>query len=367
MRSHRIATALTTAALAALLLGGCAASAPNSSAPQQEAAQDAGGQNAGADPAAAGTALEDRSVVTTGSMRITVSDVTAATESAVTTADELGGRIDARSEETNRGGSSSLTIRVPADDYEALIERLRPLGTVTGVETEVVDVTLVEADLDARIESLRASVASLRTMLEQTTNVTDLLAVETQLSEREAELQSLESQKSALDDQVSMSTLWLSISNDELANPSEGDQAGFFGGLQAGWNTLLVVGQGLLTALGFALPGLVVLAILGIAIFLLVRALVRRSRRRALPLAQHAGAAAPAGGTAWNASATRPVGGSAGPDVDPARSAPSSDASARTSANPSPTEPTAPSTGVDDDRGAPGDEHSAEERRPGVE
>ncbi|MFD0995174.1 hypothetical protein HNR16_000618 [Pseudoclavibacter chungangensis] len=300
MRSHRIATALTTAALAALLLGGCAAaSSSDPGVAYPESAQDAGGQYAEADPGSASTTVDDRSVVTTGSMSISSSDVGAATESAATIAAELGGRIDSRSEDSTRGGWSTLTIRVPADEYENLIEKLRPLGTVQSVETDVVDVTLEQADLDARIESLRSSVTSLRAMLEKTTNVTDLLAVETQLSEREAELQSLEAQKSALDDQVSMSTLWVHISNDEIANPGPSDQPGFFGGLQAGWNTFVLVLQGLLTALGFALPGLVFLAILAGILFVLIRALVRRSRRRAATVAHPAPA-----GVAWNTAPT---------------------------------------------------------------
>ena len=284
----RLVSVAAAAALALAALTGCAAQGGGASSGLPPAAPDAAEQAAQApanNQGSSTTALEDRAVVTTGEMGIRSADVGAASAQVTQIVADLGGRIDARSEQTGTYVYTSLTVRVPADRYDALVEELRGVGSVEYVETSVVDVTTEQVDLDARIASLEASVTSLRQMLAQATNVSDMLEVEATLSDREAELQSLKAQRAALADQVAMSTLYVKVSNDELANPTEPDNGGFFGGLQAGWNALLGFFSGLLTVFGFMLPGLVVLAILGAIVLLIVRAALRsqRSRRAAGP------------------------------------------------------------------------------------
>lgn len=300
----RILTAAGAAVLSLALLTGCAAmssgggsyeeSAPNGVG-DPEMAQDSSSEQGGAP--ADGTLVTDRAVITTGEMGITTSDVAGATDAVETLVTEFEGRIDARSERTGERTTTTLTVRVPADDYEALIEQLRDVGTVEYVTTSAEDVTMMTVDLDARIASLEASVESLRGMLEQATSVEDMLQVETTLSEREAELQSLRAQQQALADQVSMSTLTVTISNDELANPTSNND-GFFGGLQAGWNAMLAFFGGLLTALGFMLPGLILLAIIAAIVIVIIRLSLRGRRARraaagAQPTMAMAGADAP--------------------------------------------------------------------------
>lgn len=294
----RLLTACGAALLALGLLAGCAASGPSSGG--ADAVPDPAGApysdaQAESDPATAQTALDERALVTTGQMGITSSDVSAATAQTEEIVARLGGRIDSRSEQTGSRTSSSLTVRVPAEQYETLVEELRSVGTVSYVETQVQDVTMETVDLEARIASLESSVASLRQMLAQSTNVSDMLEVEATLSQREAELQSLKAQQTALADQVAMSTLSVKISNDELSNPTPRDEGGFLGGLQAGWNALVAFFNGALTVFGFLLPGLIVLAVLGLIAFFIVRAAVRSNRRRmaAVPQTAYAGDGTP--------------------------------------------------------------------------
>lgn len=285
MRSRSRTSILTAAGAAVLslsLLTGCAAmssGSSDSSAPaggaEPQMAQDGSSYQEGSDP----TAITDRALVTTGELGLTTTDVAAAAATTEDLVASLDGRIDSRSERTGDRTTTTLTIRVPADYYESLIEQLRGVGTVQYVTTNVEDVTMITVDLDARIDSLEASVASLRAMLEQATSVEDMLEVESTLSEREAELQSLRAQQTALADQVAMSTLTVTISNDELANPTP-DNTGFLGGLQAGWNTMVGFFGSLLTVLGFMLPGLIVLAIIAAIVVIIVRTALRRRRAR---------------------------------------------------------------------------------------
>lgn len=303
-----IATAAGAVLLSLGLLTGCAMSS-DSATPEPAggaAPVDEAQQEQAQDPAANNPTVDDRALVTTGEMGITTGDVSSTTSTAEEVVSTLEGRIDSRSEQAGNRTTTDLTIRVPADDYEALIDELRTIGTVEYVSTDVEDVTMETVDLEARIASLEASVDSLRGMLAQATSVTDMLEVESTLSEREAELQSLRAQQTALADQVAMSTLHLTISNDELVNPTPDDEGGFLGGLQAGWNTLVGFFNGLITVIGFLLPGLVVLAIMAAIIFFVIRAIVR-SRRSGRPVAsgQPAMATADAGAEAGTATQAR--------------------------------------------------------------
>ena len=65
--------------------------------------------------AAPGAGADDRSVIITGAMYMTVEDPIAAADKAVGIVQNAGGRIDARSEtapDERNGGSASLTLRV---------------------------------------------------------------------------------------------------------------------------------------------------------------------------------------------------------------------------------------------------------------
>lgn len=222
-----------------------------------------------------GQSATDRSIITTGQIGITTSDVAAAAQGAERIVADLDGRVESRSEYSGEQLTSTLTLRVPADSYERAIEQLRSLGTVSYVETWTQDVTLQQVDLEARIDALQTSIGSLRSMLSQTANVADLLEVERELSSRQAELQSLEAQLEVLQEQVSLSTLTLTISNDEVRNPTP-QHEGFWGGLQAGWAALVGFLGWLATALGFILPGAVLLALMAGAVLLLLRSRRRR-------------------------------------------------------------------------------------------
>src|SRR5690606_39174618 len=114
------------------------------------------------------------------------------------------GRVDHRSD---REGTTSLTVRVPADQVNAAIEELRALGKVTTTSIDKVDVTATIVDLDARIEALQASIARLTDILTSATTTSEVVEAEANLTQRQAELDSLVAQRAALGEEVALSTL----------------------------------------------------------------------------------------------------------------------------------------------------------------
>ncbi|MFB6610561.1 DUF4349 domain-containing protein [Agromyces sp. NPDC056379] len=283
MRRRLAPTAAVAAALIALLLAGCTAGQSTSTGEpgvmSGEVAPDAPQSVEGGD--AADDAVADRSVITTGWMAITVDDPIAAAQSTADIADASGGRVDSRSETPGtdtQTPSARLTLRIPADELEAVVADLRELGTVTSVSMDATDVTAQRQDLDARIEALTASVDRLRELLGAATSITDLIAIESELTTRQAELDSLTQQRDALVDQVDYSTLGVDLVTEAQAPAAvPGD---FWSGLAAGWDALVVFGAWLGVAIGVLLPWLLAAAVIAAIVIGIVLLSTRRRRAR---------------------------------------------------------------------------------------
>ncbi|MCK8477424.1 DUF4349 domain-containing protein [Microbacterium aurugineum] len=165
-----------------------------------------------------------------------------------------------------------ISVRVPSDDLPEVIAALGDVGDVLSSSTSKQDVTSISIDLQARIDSTRASVDRLTELMSQSGSVSELIEAEVALTDRQAQLESYEQQLEALQDQVAMSSLQVQLTREN--SPTTADPAGFSDGLLAGWNGLVVSLNALVIAVGFILPWL---AIAGVVI--LIVWLVRRSRR----------------------------------------------------------------------------------------
>ncbi|WP_061961129.1 DUF4349 domain-containing protein [Demequina flava] len=228
----------------------------------------------------------DRSVIITGSVYMTVDDPVAAADQAASIVNGAGGRIDARSETAPTeydGGSAWLTLRIPSDRLDAVVEDLRELGTVDEFNTSSQDVTREVTDLDAQISTLQASTERIEGLLDQAEDMEDIIALENELDRRRAELESLEARQRALDDQVSMSTIDLSLTTEPVVIVDD-EPTNFLSGLETGWNALTGFLSGVLVATGVVLPWLAVGAVIALVVIAVVRS--RRSQRTAPASAQ---------------------------------------------------------------------------------
>lgn len=261
------------------------------SAQQDTSVADSSSSNSGSASSGSGSSSSgsnatvlDRQMVTTGSVSITVEHIDEARAQVESAATSAGGYVQARDESAGEyGGSSSyssITIRVPADKYDATLESIRGIGQVTSVETQAEDVTLEVADTEARVKTLESSIASLRTMMEQAKTVDEMLAVEKEISTRQEELDGLKAQLQTLKDDIAMSTLTVRLYGPD-AEVEEPGPPSFFDGVAEGWNDFVRNIGYFLAALGYMLPLLVVLAVLGLALWFIIRRAVRNSKARA--------------------------------------------------------------------------------------
>jgi len=278
--------AATAVVLAALLLSGCTSTGTTDrSGPPVSGGTDGGGiapepaPDKGVDGGVPN--LEDRDVVTTGSVSITVKDPLEAAEDAVTITQQAGGRIDSRTENPSIDGqpaSANLVLRIPADKLDQAVALLKKLGTVNKFSLNAADITQQTRDLDARITSLQTSVDRLLALMTTATDTTDLIAIEGALAQRQTELEGLQSQRAYLADQVDYSTISVDLHAVGTVPPPEPDN--FWDGLLVGWNALVSALGGALVAIGFLLPWLGVLGVIG-AVVLLIVWLSTRKRRAA--------------------------------------------------------------------------------------
>ncbi|WP_159450161.1 DUF4349 domain-containing protein [Demequina sp. NBRC 110056] len=306
--ARRWARTAAVAAAAAVILAGCSASdyeaVDYSGADAALASEDSGGGEALAEAYAAedgdaAPAEADRSVIVTGSMYMTVEDPIAAAEEATSIVRSAGGRIDARSEtapEEGDGGAAWMTLRIPSDDLEDVVDDLRGLGTVDEFTTESYDVTTQVTDLESQISTLRASTERIQMLLVEAEDIGDIIALENELDGRQAELESLEARQRGLDDQVSMSTLDLSLTTEPVVIVDD-DPKSFWDGLVAGWEGLTAFVAGTLVVVGVLLPWLALMTVIALVVLVVVRALRARKARRAAPAAQPVGATASGTGT----------------------------------------------------------------------
>ena len=220
----------------------------------------------------------DRSTIETAYLSVRVATPKSSATDAERIATDAGGFIQdsSWSPATQYGPESAyLTIRVPVDQLDATLTSLEGLGTLDSLSRSQSDVTLQVTDLNARISSLQQSLDNLRTLQSQATNVGDLITVEAAIASRQAELDSLVAQQTYLADQIDMSTIALTLTGSAGTTPTNST---FWDGLVAGLNSLAVAGSALLVAAGFALPWILLLAVVAGIVLAVVFSIIRRRR-----------------------------------------------------------------------------------------
>ena len=251
-----------------------------------EAEPPAEGADTGSDTVAAPgvnrAVVRVRSVIRTGQVVVTNKDVAAARSELTGVLDTLGGDIDHEQTQSDAKGRmvrATVTVRVPVDRFQEAMTALGELGKVKRSESSSRDVTAEVIDVDERVQTLANSLDRLQGFQDDAKSIDDLIRYENEITEREAELQSMRSQQAYLRDQTTMSTITVTIERPAAKpKPPAEDDDGFLAGLESGWNALRGSAVVVLTIVGAVIPFAVVLALVGVPLWLLVRRLaVRRT------------------------------------------------------------------------------------------
>ena len=206
---------------------------------------------------------------------------------------ELGGWFESRS--LYQGGSYrrlSCTIRVPAEQFEPLLERAGEAAHMVSRDAYSEDVSEAYYDSEARLTTQRTKLERLQTLLAQAATMEDIIALESALSETELQIEYLTGSLRRYDSLVGYSTVNLQLrevyrlSTDEETPMTFGERLGsaFSTGLQRGRDNREELVMGLAA-------NWMPLLLLGAVIAGGVRGLRRlgRRRRKAVPPPQPAG------------------------------------------------------------------------------
>jgi hypothetical protein len=260
---------------AVLLLSGCAGGgtgatsggsggADSAAGVKREAAPGAGQAYAPAPSATQPvklTAGTGRVVVYTADLEVETSDVDDAVTRAKALVTQAGGHV-ANENATTEPVGASITFKIPAERYGAVLDGLsHRLGTRRSLRQQAEDVTEEVADVESRVRSAEAALKSFRKLLDRAGTVAEVINVEREISQRQADLEALQAKRTALAERTRFATLTLRLEPTPRAKARPG--GGFTGGLRSGWAAFVAALSGLAVALGWLLPFLGTLAIIG--------------------------------------------------------------------------------------------------------
>jgi hypothetical protein len=237
----------------------------------------------------------DKLVITTANMELQVRSVDSALDRMRAAAKKAGAEISdlsvvagtsqgavvdspLQSNPTRGPATAYVTLRVPADQLDALEGEIAKLGSVLTRSSNTNDVTEQAIDLDARLTNLRAEESRLRAFLGKTSKVTELLEVERELSRVRGDIEAMDAQLTYLKRQAARSTLTVTMTEPgpvvQPAGPTWGLREAVTRGVQAA--------IALLTTLVTVSIPLVLIALLVAIVVLPLRAIRKhRSAKRA--------------------------------------------------------------------------------------
>lgn len=195
----------------------------------------------------------DRKLIRNGHLEFKTDDVKKAKAEIEKISKELNGYI---SDETENNYDARVqynqTIRVPADQFDALIASIEKLADKVenkGINTQ--DVTEEFIDVEARLKTKKELEARYSEILKQAKTVSDIISIESQIANVRAEIESMTGRLNYLKNQVSFSTL--NVSYYQVLGTDFGFASKFVQSLKDGWDNLLSFLIGLVSFWPFVL------------------------------------------------------------------------------------------------------------------
>ena len=163
---------------------------------------------------------QQRIIIRTVEMQLTVSDVATAVDDVAALAGKAGGWVVSSDRSAKHGGH--ISIRVPAGALDSAIVRLRELALK--VESEIStsqDVTDEYVDIQSRLKGLRATEDRLLEIMQQADDVEDALNVQLELSNLQTRIEQIEGRIKYLEQTSAYSLINVGLRASPLALPAD--------------------------------------------------------------------------------------------------------------------------------------------------
>jgi len=188
----------------------------------------------------AGVPVIDTKIIKTASLNLEVKDIPGSIEMLKTIVTEKGGYLSSTNMQKGYDSrlSATVTIRVPAAQFDTVLAGAKALGTVKSVSTQGQDVTEEYVDLTAQKTSYQNQLAQYNEIMKKSVKVEDILNVQEHIDRVQTELNRLEGRLKYLDSRIDLSTITVNLQEPEPVGGDTGHNfvatinegiAGFFG------------------------------------------------------------------------------------------------------------------------------------------
>ena len=188
---------------------------------------------------------------------------------AVDVAEEQGGFVaDSRS----RSRSGSLTLRVPAANFDETLHALRALGTVEVESVHGRDVTADYVDLHANLRIARARREVLLGLMADAVSIEQTIRVQNALDETQLRIEQLQGQLRLLDDRTSLATIGLRLREQGVEPESQVEKASIPNAFEQAAAGFVGVIAAIVIGLGYLIP----ILLLGLVVWFVADRIRRR-------------------------------------------------------------------------------------------
>ena len=205
-----------------------------------------------------------RTIIRNGFVSLEVESVGAAFEAAQALALTQGGYVADSSFSGDLGGRddseerftyASLTLRIPADRFDRVVDDLRELAlSVISISTNTQDVTGEVTDLESDLRNLRAVESTYLELLGEATEVGDVVLVHDRLTQTRGQIERIQGSLALLQSLSDLSTLRVELQSTPPDEPADGDS--LLDAVRGGWDaslaTLNVVARATLAVVAFS-------------------------------------------------------------------------------------------------------------------
>ena len=245
MRRAALSVAVAFSLAAVVALTACAgneessSSSPKLAEGQSQAEQEAYG--AVADSSQDQSNL-DRKIIQTASLDLQVEDVADAFRKVGQIASAAGGFVfESSSSYANERPQADITIRVPAEQYESVMEELRGLAVkVERENSKAQDVTEEYIDLQAELRNSQAIESRYIELLDRAQNITEVLTVQDRLDQVRLEIERVQGRINAINTLVDLGTISVHLEAPPVAEPKSEVKVDPLGAAGKSWEASLV-------------------------------------------------------------------------------------------------------------------------------
>jgi hypothetical protein len=235
-------------------------------------------------------AVQERMVIQTADLAIVVQNPQVRMTEITKMANDMGGYVVSSNlyqTSTNLGKQvpeASIVIRVPSEKLdEALVLIKKDAGDVPYENRSGQDVTSAYVDLQAQLKAKEAAEAQLLKIMNDAVRAEDVLNTYMQIQAIQTEIEQLKGQIKYYDEAVALSSISVRLIAEEATQPIEVGPWKPAGAVKQAIEDLIIFAQNfvdfVLRFVIFVLPALILIAIPLFIVFLVGRAIYRRSRK----------------------------------------------------------------------------------------